>query len=177
MAVNGAAIFANPGTITLDGTDIGARVNMLRVIPMQTYVPIVPENYGGAPSDWLVLPGPVFITAIFQEWNAQVRKAVAGHMISSSGTGWVFGTKNGASTPAEIAGRKLSSLASYALAWTAAGGTGFLTFTAAKAVPMMGFLEPLEVTYGASQETRYAVTFGCLPPDAGGNSITLLESA
>lgn len=176
MAFNGANVLVNPGALTWEGTDLGLKAEATVIRVADNHLPLTSEDFGDIPFDYVFVGGEIVVTAVLMEAaTAQVRTAVIGHRANSAGTGLLLGTKDSAGV--EIVGRKMSALKMGTLAWTTAGPTGTLQFSASRAVPIIGFDAPFEITLSRRREVRYACSWICLPPAAGGACLTVTPTS
>lgn len=167
MALDGSVVRANPGTLTYTpqgggAQAIGFTAEGIKILVRHRHEPILPEELGDMPLDYLFLSGPILIIGKALQWDAATRNALQKHAIS--GANLVFDTTN--------IGRKMSDIALGTLAFVAQVA-GHVGWSADRVVPLLSESNPFEPEFRKRKIVEWAFCFAVLPPAAGGTVFTL----
>ena len=165
MALDGATVRPNPGTLTFDGSAIGYTSEGVQLLHRGRHEPIDPEELAEFPLDYINLGGPVLCVATTWQWDAAARKGIASYAIS--GSSLILSTLH--------AGKKMSDLSLGVLAFVPST-SGHLGWSADRAVPLIGEEQAFAPRFRRRRVIEFAITFALLPPAAGGSIVTLVES-
>lgn len=169
MALDGSKVRSNPGTLVYtpsagSAQSIGFTAEGLRLLIRHRHEPILPEELGDMPLDYIFLSGPILVIGKAWQWDAATRHALQKHAIS--GTDLVIATGD--------IGRKMSDLAVGTLAFTPQV-SGHVAWSADRAVPLLNESNAFEAEFRKRRVVEWAFSFGILPPDAGGDVFTIGE--
>ena len=164
MAKSGTTVHGNRGTLTF-GAAIGFVAEAFTLIPMQQFAPILVEDYGAQPLDYIYLGGEILGVVVGTQWDAATRNALAKHLIV--GSTLVFDV--------DLIGRRMGDIANAAVTWTPTD-SGSISLSAPKAVPLLSRGRRPEIRLGVKAPTLYAATLAMLP-DGNGDMITISTSA
>lgn len=162
---DGSTIKAVPGVLTWGVYEIGFVEDGVKLIVRNRHQPIIPEQLGETPIDYILLGGPVLCTFIAQQYDADTFQAIAAYAASAKTLTWT--TDN--------IGQKLTDLVTPAALTFTPDSAGGVKWTAPRAVPLMADETPLEIFNQHKKETVFACAFAILPPAAGGTMFTISE--
>lgn len=171
MALDGSKVRSNPGTLIYTPSgggaqSIGFTAEGVRLLVRHRNEPIVPEELGDLPLDYIFLSGPILVIGKAWQWDAATRNALAKHAID--GTGLMIDTQH--------IGRKASDLALGTLLFTPQVA-GHVKIAAKRAVPLLSEGQPVEIEFRKRRVIEWAFSFAILPPDAGGKVLSIGEDA
>lgn len=173
MSLDGTKVRANYGTLTYtpdggDDLDIGFTDAGIKLKMKFTNQPIIPEELGNMPLDFLNLGGPIICIGTAWQWDAATINALAEYAVS--GSNLVF-------TNANI-GRKMGAINFGALTFVPAI-TGHLGWTAPRAVPLLNEDSPFEIAFRKREIVTFPFAFAILPPEDGSDDpiITFAETS
>lgn len=167
MATNrdGSDIIATPGVLTWGANEIGYVEDGIKLIFRNRHQPIIPEQLGETPLDYILLGGPVIATFIAMQYDAETMAALASYAALAKTLTWT--TDN--------IGQKLTELVTPAALTYAPDSSGGVRWTASRAVPLIADEVPLEIFNQHKKETVFACAFAILPPAAGGTMFVVSE--
>lgn len=157
MTLDRTKVIANPGTLTYTpssgtGGAIGFSLEGVTIRVMHRYEPIMLDEAGDGPIDYINLGGPVFVEGVATQWDTATKAALMKHSIS--GADFIVGLAD--------VGKKATTLAAGTLSF-AADEIGGLQFSATLAVPLSGAESQLRIGLRRKRVTSFPFVFGCLP--------------
>lgn len=162
--LNGADIKPTPGTLSFGSNEIGFVEDGVRLIVRNTNQPILPEQLGNTPIDYILLGGATLATFECMQYDEETMDALAGY--AAAVTTLTLTTDD--------IGKKLSDLFTpKALTFTPASAD-HPRWTAARCVPLLAEVDDFELHNQSKKETIFQCAIACLPPAAGGTIVTIL---
>jgi len=170
MGLDGTKVLTNPGVLTYTPSGgavvIGFTVEGIRFAVKNRNEPILPEELGETPLDYILLGGPVLMFGTAMQFEAATLKALAEYAVSGSTLTWT--TNN--------IGKKLSDLSIGTLSFIP-DTTGHVQIDADRAVPLLAEELPFEIAIRKKKAAEFAFCFAILPPAAGGTMFTVKPKA
>lgn len=166
MALDGTKVFTNPGTLTFTPSGgaavIGFTVEGFKLAVRNRNEPIVPEELGDTPLDYILLGGPVLLFGKAMQFEAATLRALADYAVSSTTLTW----------STTHVGKKLSDLSLGTLSFVP-DTQGHVQIDADRAVPVLAEEVPFEIDIRRRKAAEFAFCFAILPPAAGGTLFTV----
>lgn len=160
---DGSKIKVCPGVLTWGAYELGWTEEGVRLVIRNRHEPIIPEELGETPLDYILLGGPVLALFTARQFDEATFKMLAAYASSTTTLTWT--TDN--------VGKKLTDLVTPAALTFTPDTAGHVKWTGARAVPLLAEEVPLEIHNRYKKETVFACAMAILPPAAGGTIVTV----